>query len=113
MKVASLERIPEITILHHLDTEGQLWATRGRTIVKGESGAKWTQVADFPRAYPRDLFGFSRPTARALRADKANVYVNTHGGMLGIRAGIVYALDLKGNLTSLFEIQGDSVDSRR
>jgi hypothetical protein len=109
MKVASLERIPEITILHHLDTEGQLWATRGRTIVKGESGAKWAQVADFPRAYPRDLFGFSRPTARAMRADKANVYVNTHGGMLGIRAGIVYALDLKGNLTSLFEIQGDSV----
>jgi hypothetical protein len=34
MKVTSLEYIPETTILHHIDTEGQLWATRGRVIMK-------------------------------------------------------------------------------
>jgi len=109
MKVTSLEYIPETTILHHIDTEGQLWATRGRVIIKGVPGEKWDRIAVFPRAYPRDLFGFSRPTARAMRADKANIYVNTHGGMLGIRAGLAYALDTHGNLKPLFEIQGDSV----
>jgi hypothetical protein len=44
-----------------------------------------------------------------MRADKANVYVNSHSGMLGIRAGSVYALDQIGNLKHIFEIQGDSV----
>jgi hypothetical protein len=109
MKVVKLEYIPEATILHHIDGEGSLWGTRGRKVIKAIQGEIWEQVTEFPRAYPRDLFGFSRPTARAMRADKANLYVNANGGLLGIRAGIVYTLEKSGAFTPWFEIQGDSV----
>jgi hypothetical protein len=109
MKVASVQSLSEATILHHIDAEGLLWATRGRTIFKGKPDTSWERVNSFPRAYPRDLFGFSRPTARAMRADKANLYVNTSGGILGIRAGIAFAVKASGDLRLILEIQGDSV----
>jgi hypothetical protein len=72
-------------------------------------GGDWEKVARFPFASPRDYFGFSRPTARAMRADKSNLYQNRAGRLLGIRAGQVYRLDTQNQLEQLFQIQGDSV----
>ena len=43
------------------------------------------------------------------RADKANLYVNRTGAVVGIRAGMAYALQADGSLRGLFEIQGDNV----
>ncbi len=70
--------------------------------------AGWKQIAEFPRCYPRDLFAFSRPTARAMRADKCNLFVNKKGNILGIRGGAVYAIR-ESQAHFLFNIQGDSV----
>jgi hypothetical protein len=57
---------------------------------------------------PRDLFGWSRPTARAMRSDKCNIFVNSAGRVLGIRGGMVYTLD--GSIfLPLFPLQGDCV----
>ncbi len=109
MRVSSFERMTEATILHHVDLEGRLYATKGRKILIGEPGGRWAKTAVFPPAFPRDLFGFSRPTARAMRADKANLYVNEASRVMAIRAGQVYALKASGRLKSLFRIQGDSV----
>ncbi len=109
MKVVGVERIPEATILHHIDPGEKLYATRGRLILSYERDGTWEHMAAFPRAYPRDLFAFSRPSARAFRADKANLYMNRNGHLLGIRAGVVYALRASGNMEPLFTIQGDSV----
>jgi hypothetical protein len=109
MIVAKIQYQPQITILHHIDAAGLLWATRGRTILKGNPKQGWERVAHFPRAYPRDLFAFSRPTARAMRADKANLFVNSVGAALGIRAGVAYIVRPTAGVESLFPIRGDSV----
>lgn len=109
MRVTKIEYHPEITILHHVDRDGLLWATCGRTILKGDPVSGWHPVARFPRAYPRDLFSFSRPSGRAMRADKANLYVNRAGAALAIRAGIAYAVQPSGDMMPRFSIQGDSV----
>ncbi|TFH34331.1 MAG: hypothetical protein E4G99_09715, partial [Anaerolineales bacterium] len=104
MRLAKIDYQRGITILHHQCGDGLLWATRGRTMMKGDPESGWHRVARFPRAYPRDLFGFSRPTARAMRADKANLYENSAGAILGIRAGVAYAVENSGAMRSLFSI---------
>ena len=109
MKITKFESMPEATILHHYTPRGELIATRGRAILVRHTDGSWHKLAHFPPAYPRDLFGFSRPSARAIRADKANVFVNQKGAALAIRAGVVYALADSGELSFRFPIQGDSV----
>ncbi|HUV15339.1 MAG TPA: hypothetical protein VMW28_02100 [Pelolinea sp.] len=102
-----IERIPQATIIHHIDEKGSVWATSDRKIILLKND-QWQEVAQFPRTYPRDIFGFSRPTARAFRSDKCNLYRNHHGHLLGIRDGSVYAIE-GGKLRKLFDIQGDCV----
>lgn len=109
LRVEAIERIPSVGILHHRGSDGSLWGTRGRSILYRAEGDRWRSVARFPFARPRDCFGFSRPTARAMRADKSNLYKNQAGYLLGIRAGQVYRLNAPGKLEALFSIQGDSV----
>jgi hypothetical protein len=101
------EKYPKITIIHQRCADGSLWATAKRTILHRTDG-EWQRVAEFPRCYPRDLFDFSRPTARAMRADKCNLYANQKGKLLGIRGGWAYALE-KDQAKPLFNIQGDCV----
>jgi predicted dehydrogenase len=55
------------------------------------------------------LFEFTRLSARASRADKCNVFVNSKGAVLGIRDGVVYAMGAGRTLVELFRIQGDTV----
>lgn len=102
-----LARNSALTIIHHVFCDGTLWATSGRTVLCS-LGAGWQPVTRFPFAAPRDFFGWSRPTARAMRADKCNLFVNRAGRVLGIRSGWVYALADQ-NLQRLFPIQGDCV----
>jgi hypothetical protein len=99
------ERLPHITLLHHLQGDGTLWATAGRTILSRQDG-EFRPVARFPFVTPRDLFGFSRPTSRAFRADKSNLFSNTSGRLIAVRAGTVYALGAPG-LAPIFHINGD------
>ncbi|MDK2979796.1 MAG: hypothetical protein PWQ55_143 [Chloroflexota bacterium] len=101
------ERYARITIIHHRCADGTLWATAKRRVLVNH-GQGWQPAGVFPPSYPRDLFGWSRPTARAMRADKCNLYVNRHGNVLGIRGGWVYALRA-GQFEALFSINGDSV----
>jgi hypothetical protein len=101
------EKYPRITIIHHRGADGTLWATSKRRILV-KRGQAWEEIGKFPRSFPRDLFDWSRPTARAMRADKCNLYVNRLGNVLGIRGGWVYALR-EGTLAPLFRISGDSV----
>jgi hypothetical protein len=108
-RVKDFEMVPQVSILHHRQKDGTLWGTRGRWILRGEPGGYWNRVAKFPFAAPRDYFGFSRPTARAMRADKCNLYLNQAGHLLGIRAGHVYRISDHSRLEPLFGIQGDSV----
>ncbi len=107
MELKITEMIPQATIIHHLDGDGVVWASSGRRIISRKDG-DWQKVAVFPFSYPRDLFAFSRPTARAMRSDKCNIYVNRRGRVLGIRAGWVYAVEGT-NLSPLFSIRGDCV----
>ena len=79
----------------------------GRRIIFRKDG-DWQKIASFPFSFPRDLFAFSRPTARAMRSDKCNIFVNRTGRILGIRAGWVYAINDKA-ISPLFSIQGDCV----
>lgn len=102
-----LERLPGMTIVQHVEPDGTVWATRRRTVLVRREG-RWQSVARFPRVWPRDAFGWSRPTARAMRSDKANVYVNRHGRVLGIRGGTAWRLDGQ-RLTELSRLQGDCV----
>ena len=104
-----IDHYPNLTILHHIEPDGTLWGTSGRSILRKEEGSTWESLARFPPAYPRDLFGFSRPSSRAMRADKSNLFVNSGGRVLGIRAAKVYSLEGDHTLRQLFEIQGDSV----
>ena len=103
-----LEKFPGITIIHHHGEDGTLWATSGRNVVVKKE-QNWQIFSRFPFCLPRDLFGFSRPTARALRSDKCNVVVNSNGKVMGIRGGVVYALEEGRPARSLFSIQGDCV----
>lgn len=100
-----VERIPQATIIHHVSTDGVLWGTNWRMVMRKPNG-RWEFFARFPFAFPRDLFGFFRPTARAFRSDKCNLFRNSHGLLLGIRAGWVYRIE-KGLATRLFKINGD------
>ena len=108
MKFKIVERYPRMTILHHVDQQNQVWGTSHRVIYVRKAG-KWSRVGKFPFHVPRDLFDFSRPTARAFRADKCNIYVNRLGNVLGIRAGEVFHVREKEGLQPLFKIQGDCV----
>lgn len=99
----------QAALLHHVEPAGVRWATRHRQVLRADPEGPWEIAAVFPFAAPRDFFGFSRPTARAMRADKANIYVNRQGRVLGVRAGIVYRLGQEAGLEPLFSIQGDSV----
>jgi hypothetical protein len=103
-----LERLPNVSIVHHVQRDGSVWGSRGRTVLCKRNGV-WRPVARFPVSMPRDLFGWNRPMARASRADKCNVYVNSRGRMLGIRAHAVYSLEPDGSLVRRAEIQGDCV----
>lgn len=108
MKLKILEQYPRMTILHHVDNKNQVWGTSHRWIsVRNEK--EWLRFAQFPFHAPRDLFGFSRPTARAFRADKCNVFVNRLGNVLGIRAGQVYKITQNNAPQPLFKINGDCV----
>ena len=102
-----LENIPQATIVHHVESDGMVWATGGRKILR-KMGRGWEEISKFPFAFPRDLFACSRPTARAFRADKCNLYRNRYGGLLGIRAGCVYRIESDG-AHKLFKINGDCV----
>ena len=104
------KKIPEATIIHHIDGEGVLWATYGRNIIYRQ-GDRWQNFATFPYSFPRDLFAFSRPTSRAMRSDKCNVYINRLGKIIGIRGGWVFSVE-RGRTNSLFLIQGDCVLNR-
>jgi hypothetical protein len=108
-RVKKVEKMPSVGILHHREPGGRFWGTRGRWIVHGTPGGSWQKVARFPFSAPRDYFGFSRPSARALRADKCNLYLNRTNQLLAIRAGRVFRLGDENQLQPLFEIQGDSV----
>jgi hypothetical protein len=110
MKLRILERYPRMTILHHVDGDGQLWGTFHRHVCVRKDGS-WQRVAQFPFHAPRDYFDFSRPTARLFRADKCNVYRNRLGAVLGIRAGQVYRISVGvvPQPQPLFTIQGDCV----
>jgi hypothetical protein len=108
-RVASLEGVAQATILHQREPDGTLWGTSGRKIVRRRPGEEWAQIASLPFVWQRDLFALVRPAARALRADKANLFVNRTAGVLAIRASQVYRLETSGMLTPLFAIAGDSV----
>ena len=101
------KKIPQATIIHHVDAESGIWATRKRKIVRWIKD-EWQPVADLPYSWPRDIFAFSRITSRIMRADKCNVYVNRLGNVMAIRAGSVYAIE-GGQVRRLFSIQGDCV----
>lgn len=106
-KFEIIEKLPRATIIHHIDDEGRVWASDGRKILF-QAGKSWKQFATFPFSYPRDLFAFSRPTARAMRSDKCNIFINHSGKKIGIRAGWVYAVESE-KTSPLFPIQGDCV----
>jgi hypothetical protein len=108
MRLEVVQRWPHITILHHLHPDGTLWGTAGRAILKRPPGRDWQKVGQFPFIPQRDLLAVARPLARALRADKANIYVNRLGHTLGIRSSTVYAVTERA-LEPIFSIQGDSV----
>jgi len=100
---------PRIAILQHVEADGTLWGSRGRVLFRSSDGVDWERVTSFPFAFPRDAFGFSRLSARAFRADKANVFVNSAGKVCAIRDGTVYTLESQGKLVPSFRIQGDTV----
>jgi hypothetical protein len=102
------QRFPHLTLVHHVGLDGCLWATAGRRLLRLEPGGRLVPLGAFPFVAHRDLLGFLRPVARALRADKCNLYVNAHAQVLAIRSAQVYALRPSG-LQPLFTIQGDSV----
>jgi hypothetical protein len=107
--VTVTKRYGRMTILHHYESDGSLWGTSGRKILRRNPLGEWKKISRFPFAKPRDYFGFSRISTRAMRADKCNIYVNREGSILGIRAGQVFAIDNGNSPQKLFEIQGDAV----
>lgn len=104
-----IEKYPEITIIHHRQKNGTLWATSGRKILYRNSNSGWLLFNKFPISYPRDLFSFSRPASRAMRSDKSNIYVNAKNSVIGIRGNKVYSIEEKKQPKELLQINGDSV----
>lgn len=102
-------QFPGLTILHHRQGDGTLWASAGRKIVRLAPDGTRQAFGEFPFVPKRDLLGFTRPSARALRADKCNLYVNRQGAVLGIRSSQVFAFTAAAPPKPLFQIQGDSV----
>jgi len=100
-----IDRIPQASIIHHVNTDGVLWGTNWRVVMRKPNG-RWEFFTRFPFAFPRDLFGFFRLSARVFRSDKSNLFQNRHGNLLGIRAGWVYRIE-KGLAVRLFKINGD------
>lgn len=96
---------PRLTIAQHVQSDGPLWASWRNWIVTLHSGIL-KRLAKFPFAFPRDLFGWLRPAARAFRSDKCNIYCNSVGNVLAIRADTVYAMRTD-KLIPLFTINGD------
>jgi len=107
-KLKILHRNDRAVIVHHVDERGA-WVTHDREILYGSGkGGEWEIRGEFPFAMPRDMFAWSRPTHRAMRVDKCNLYPTRMGKLLGIRAGTVYAIE-GGRTHPLFSIQGDCV----
>lgn len=102
-----LNKIPGAGIIHHIDSDGGVWATKHREIIRFQ-GKKVHSVGRFPFCLPRDLFTFSRPTSRAMRSDKSNIFINHFGHILGIRGGTAYEI-WGGKAEELFRIAGDCV----
>lgn len=107
-QVNILQKMPKMTIAHHLDINGKVFGTSNRKILK-YTGTKKEKIGNFPFWYPRDFFGFSRLSSRASRRDKCNIYVNSHGNILGIRGGAVYSVSDNKPTKFMFNIQGDCV----
>lgn len=104
-----LERLDEVAIVHHVKPGGEVYGSRGREIlVRSREGGAWSPVATLPRRLPRDLFGFSRPTARLFRCDRSNVYVNAPGRLFALRGGHFLVLE-GGELVSRGRFAGDCV----
>lgn len=103
-----LDEVPRATIAQHVTPDGTLYTTHGRAILRVPKDGRAERIGQFPFVKPRDLFGFSRLSQRAARADKANIFVTSTGAVLAIRACKVYALE-QGRLRELATIQGDSV----
>lgn len=106
-RMSVLQQFRAVGIVHHVDG-GTVWGSRRRTILRRDNG-QWRPLGRFPLSLPRDFFGWNRPMARASRADKCNLYVNSEGRVLGIRAHTAYSVGPGGRLTKLLEIQGDCV----
>ncbi len=103
-----LDPVPHATIAQHVNADGTLYATHGRSIYRTPPDGPRELIGKFPFVKPRDYFGLCRLSERAARADKCNIFVTPSGAVLAIRACTVYALD-KSRLRDLFTIQGDSV----
>ena len=108
-RLTTVESLPEINLVHHVEDNGTAWASKGRVILRRRKGESWQPMARLPFTAPRDFFGWPRLAARASRADKCNLYANSHGCVLTIRSGVVNALEPDGHLRRLLKIQGDSV----
>ena len=95
-------------IVHHVNSQA-VWATCNREIIVRHAGDQnWQTHAWFPRTFPRDLFLWSRPTTRAMRADKCNLFPTQSKHLLGIRGSVVYRIE-SDHPIPLFSIQGDCV----
>lgn len=103
-----IEPLKSLTAIHHLCSDGTVWATSKRHIIYIRNN-KWTKCGTFPWIMPRDFLSFSRVTARIMRADKCNVYVNSQKKIIAIRGGKVFSLGEKGQLECILKIQGDYV----
>jgi len=104
-----LERYPGVNLIHHVDSEGAIWATRNRGILLKTGDRDWVEISRFPFESPKDAFEIARLSARASRVDQSNVYVNRRGRILGIRNGTVYRIEEGRRPVPLGRIQGDSI----
>ncbi|MGK4001895.1 hypothetical protein WMF31_04685 [Sorangium sp. So ce1036] len=92
--VSVRERADAISIVHHVDADGTVWASRGRIVLRRARGVgAFAPFCRFPATMPRDAAAFPRLLARAARADKCNVYRTSRGVVLGVRAGTIYRLE--------------------
>lgn len=108
-RLESIVKDEAVTILHQRQSDGTLWGSHGRRILKRDASGVWQEFGWLPFAWKRDALAFGRLAARALRADKANVYVNARSRALAIRSSMVYRIQDQQAPVPLFRIQGDSV----